>query len=208
MHPYATDCPSRKLVPLILALLSIGCTWGLHHIFKRWQITLPWWVDAPSLTGFYGIGHHVFDTYVWRWPVWKRLGVVRLCDINGDWTGIVRSSHDGFGEPRKVQLKALQTWTCISIVLRAEESRSHSLTASLLVMHDHTEPVIVYTYSNEPLSKAAGTMHTHRGNCEISIIDDRMEGYYFSGRDRSNHGDIELKRHGTKKKLKNAKTHQ
>ena len=63
MHPYTTDSSERKLVPLYIAILSILVAWIFFKVLEAVQVTLPWWIDAPSIFGFYGLFYAIFDKY-------------------------------------------------------------------------------------------------------------------------------------------------
>ena len=56
------------------------------------------------------------------------------------------------------------------------------------------ECIVIYDYLNEPNQDAVDTMHIHRGTGRLLLIDDRLEGDYYTGRDRRNTGTIRLQR--------------
>jgi hypothetical protein len=55
---------------------------------------------------------------------------------------------------------------------------------------------MVYEYSNTPRPGAASTMHAHRGTVRLGINSsvNKLEGEYYSGRDRANQGILTLTR--------------
>ncbi len=191
MHPYATDSAERRYMPLILAAISIGLAWLLGLL--PWR--LPWWVDAPSVAGFYGLLYTWFDRHLWRGRWLRRIGLIHVPDLSGEWGGLVKSSHDGTTEDHEVSLGIRQTWTHVSVVLRAGQSRSCSLIAAIHI-DDADGPALVYEYRNEPSSLAVDTMHVHRGITHLTFdkADDSLSGDYYTGRDRQTHGGIRVVR--------------
>ena len=80
-------------------------------------------------------------------------------------------------------------------LLRPElnSSKPHSLSASMVVTED--ECILIYDYLNEPNPGAEETMHMHRWTARLVLTaTDRLEGDYYTGRDRNNIGVIELRR--------------
>jgi hypothetical protein len=53
-----------------------------------------------------------------------------------------------------------------------------------------------YQYRSEPRADAVDTMQTHLGTTWVGVSNDNrnLEGKYYSGRGRQNHGSIALKR--------------
>ena len=66
MHPYTTDSSEKKFIPLYIACLGVVLAWTLNWILRAIQFTLPWWIDAPSVIGFYGLFYNIFDKYIWK----------------------------------------------------------------------------------------------------------------------------------------------
>jgi SMODS-associating 2TM, beta-strand rich effector domain len=146
-------------------------------------------VDAPSVAGFYGIFYTLFDKWLWRMqPLRKALGAYNL---NGDYTGVLTSSFDKHATKHTASLSITQTWSEINIVLTTTESRSHSLTASLLTEMGW----LSYEYLNEPKPGTSETMHCHRGSARFSLDAVHvLEGEYYGGRDRQNCGLLHFER--------------
>lgn len=195
MHPYATNSDERKLVPLYIAVASILIAWLLHSGLALVNLIIPWWVDAPSVLGFYGLFFKIFDKYIWRFRILRRIGVVRLPDLNGIWKGHVASSFDNYKTKCGVQAKILQNWTSIRINLETENSESHSMTAAIIIENPGTS-VLSYEYLNEPKANAKTTMHIHKGTARLLLSSDNkvLTGEYYTGRDRQEFGILSLER--------------
>jgi len=191
MHPYATDSPERMRIPLILGGISIALACLVSLI--PWRA--PWWIDAPSVAAFYGFLYAWFDRRLWRAKWLQKIGLVRVPDLNGEWHGIILSSHDENGRDHDVAVEIKQTWTRLCVLLRAERSRSRSLIAAVH-MDEPEGPALVYEYRNEPTNGAVNSMHIHYGTARLTFdgADDSLSGDYYTGRDRETHGMIRVER--------------
>lgn len=193
MHPYATDSPERRTVTLILSVLSILAAWCFASTLEALHLGVPWWLDAPSVVGFYGAFYAGFDRYLWRIPIFRTIRLVRIPRLDGTWQGYAASSFDNHADHHPVSVHIAQTWTHIRIGLAADKSQSHSLVASLLV--EGISPTLTYLYLNEPKADAVNTMHTHRGTVQLTLQADRsLDGEYYTGRDRQSYGVLHLTR--------------
>jgi hypothetical protein len=191
MHPYAIDSEERRNVLLGIALVSVGLAYGFHRLMLHMNIQAPWWVDSPSVLGIAGVLYKAFDKWLWRW--FRKIGIVRIPDIQGRWEV---EGDTSFGEKRSFKAKVIitQTWTHISVYLETEQSISWSLAASLS-FNQPEGAVLIYHYRNEPKSKAKETMHAHKGTALLRLKEDGlMKGEYYTGRDRQNYGELTLKR--------------
>lgn len=193
MHPYATDSNETKSIPLYLAALSVIAAYLLNIGLKAAKLEVPWWVDAPSVIGFYGIFYAVFDKWLWRSSLMRKLGLVKLPDLNGTWVGHVASSFDAHANKHEAKLFICQTWTRISITLRTEKSESRSLIGGIITQNSAAN-ILDYEYGNEPRADAKDTMHAHRGTARLMLGGTGsscvLEGDYYSGRGRQNYGTL------------------
>ena len=194
MHPYSTDSKEREQVLAALALLAILLALGLSLMLRAARITVPWWLDAPSTMGFYGVLFNLFDQWLWRSRLVRWTRLLRVPILAGEWRGQVVSSFDDHKKTHEVTLCINQTWTRIMIRLSSSRSTSHTQTASILV--EAPEGVVLsYQYENQPRPSAAKTMEIHIGTARLVLVDDSvLEGYYYSGRGRQEHGSIHLQR--------------
>jgi len=193
MHPYSIDTEERKNIWLCLAIISIVLSWGFYRILDSYHISLPWWIESPSVLFFYGLLFIVFDK--WAWKFFSKIGIIKIPNLTGEWTGHLRSSFDEHGTPVKVTLKIFQTWTRIRILLDAEQSWSQSETA-YVTLNTPEGKYLYYQYMNEPKMLVAKTMSIHHGTAKLLLDEkqDTLVGEYYSGRDRQNYGSLDLKR--------------
>ena len=193
-HPYSTNSEERKHVPFYLAILAVVVSLALAAVFRKIGWTPPLWVDFSSVMFLYGLLYGLFRRVAWKWGWLRQLGVISTPILEGTWSGTVQSDYDGESHPaHDVEVIIGQDWTEIVIRLLRPESKSHSLSASMVVTED--ECILIYDYLNEPTSGAAETMHMHRGTARLMLTGtDKLEGDYYTGRDRKNIGVIKLRR--------------
>ena len=189
MHAYTTDSSERKFVTLYIACLSILAAWAFNRFLEAMQLTLPWWINAPSVMGFYGLLYTIFNKYIWKWRILRTIGIVKIPDLNGIWNGYVASSFDRHNTKYDATLKISQNWNQISVILKTNYSKSSSLIAAIIT-EDPGGAVLSYEYLNEPMPNAKPTMHTHRGAARHTMQSNGkvLEGEYYTGRDRQNFG--------------------
>jgi hypothetical protein len=194
MHPYATDSNERKIITFGLALLSVGAAWILSRGLATTNLSLPWWFDAPSTMGFFGIFYGLFDRMLWRCSGLHRLGLVKVPALAGNWRGHLVSSFDQHPKTHRVRVRINQTWTRIVILLHSDTSKSFTHVAAIQV-HAPDGIVLSYQYENQPQPNAVRTMETHQGSARLTLQDnDCLEGFYYSGRGRQEYGSIHLER--------------
>jgi len=198
LSPYATDSTERAALAFYIASAAIFVGCALHLIVGAIAIQLPWYVDIPSPIVLYAVLWRLFDKRLWRMPLLRRMGVVRLPDLNGNYSGRLYSSHDrAEGMSHECFLAIKQSWTQISIRGEFGESRSYNSISGISVV-DTNVPRLTYEYINEPREGAPPTMHVHPGTVwfDIHIGGDAISliGEYYTGRDRRNTGSIEVAR--------------
>ena len=193
MHPYATDSSERRFVPFVMAAFAIAFGFLVHAIVEATSLSPPWWLDLPTPLALYGLLWLGFDRIAWRWPISRKLGMVRVPDYSGRWSAKGRSDYDAettFAGTATIR----QTWTAISVELETELSRSHSISASLLV-DASVRPRLTYEYLNEPRALAVATLQAHRGTAWLELAaGGALEGEYYGGRGSKNGGWLALTR--------------
>ncbi len=194
MHPYATNSAERQTVPLLIAAVAFLIAWAVSTVLRYYKIELPFWVEVPSTAGLYGLGYEWFRKKLWRLKVLSLLSWVQTPTIDGEWNGHVQTSFDEHATQHGVTVVIKQNWTEISVRLKSRYSGSHSVIGAITV--DDAQSLLSYEYINEPLPGSVDTMHTHRGTTRLKISNDRsrLEGEYYSGRDRKNEGILILEK--------------
>ena len=195
MHPYATDSNERRSIPKLITVLSIIVALGFDRLQTHTALNVPWWLDSPSVIGFYGMLHYFFNKSLWKFNIFRRIGLVKLPNLNGIWKGYAFSSFDNYTKEYEATFTIRQNWNGISIVGEFEVSKSHSTSASILI-DDRTGTTVNYSYTNEPSVKAIKDMEMHHGftNLIFNSHDQELSGTYYSGRGRQNIGELKLKK--------------
>jgi len=194
MHPYATDSTERRNVIAVLVVISLVLAWSGHAVWTALGLPLSWWMDTPSALALFGLFFKLFDRWVWRWRIWRKVRLLHCPDLSGHWKGELRSSHDDFVATHDVIVNIAQNWTTISVTLGGHRSDSESLNASLYV-GSPKGPTLTHTYRNTPKVDARDTMHSHLGTASLVLgVDGRLEGEYYTGRDRCTQGTMALRR--------------
>ena len=153
-----------------------------------------WLLPIPSIALVFGVSYWAFDNWLWRWRFLRVLRLINVPDLRGAWTGTIASSFTGFEETQPVTVTIEQTWTKMVVRLNAAESRSWSITASVLT-NSPEGLVLTYLFDNDPEAESVRTMQRFRGTTVlVSAAPDRLEGYYYTGRGRETHGSLKLRR--------------
>ena len=196
MHPYQIDGEIRVRTFLSAALFSVFAarilSWGLQLL----PFPIPWWVETPSVLGFFGLFMWLFDNYLWRTALVQRIEWFCIPDLNGTWHTEIRSSYSGFDKPIQGIALIRQTATKMCIALRTDGSSSFSVHAALIRADKLSKHELTYNFVNRPQADALSTMSMHHGTAWLNIHDDGqvLDGEYYSGRGRQNFGRIILRR--------------
>jgi hypothetical protein len=191
MHPYSISSSEREHVTCALAISAIPVIWALSRFVVYMRIAVPWWCETVSIASVFGLLYCLFDKHIWKCRVLHKLGIISTPNLNGIWTGYLKSSVDECNKEQKATLNISQRWTTISISLQTDRSKSSSLVAAMIIETESCTS-IYYEYRNEPLPTAGATMHAHRGSAQLILdCDSRsLEGEYYTGRDRQTHGSM------------------
>ena len=192
MHDYAIDSRERVFVVRILFMSSALVSGVAAALMPSDLIPMRWLVPIPSMALVFGISYWAFDNWLWRLQFLRALRLISVPDLRGTWVGTVASSFTEFEHQQPVTVKIEQTWTKMAVRLNAAESRSWSITASVLT-NAPEGLVLTYLFDNEPEAESDRTMERFRGTTVlVRIAADQLEGYYYTGRGRGTHGSLKL----------------
>ena len=193
MHAYATNASERESIPILLGLVAVPAVLLLTSILKIANLEVPWWVDAPSVMGFYGLIYQWFDKFLWS-QKFLFISFSSIPNLKGTWVGTIHSSYGGGTDVPGIILYIRQTWTGINVQLVTQTSSSYSIMAAVNT-HNSSEPSLKYEYMNEPSALSVDTMHAHRGTTNLQLSPDGKElrGDYFTGRGRQSLGTMEFR---------------
>ena len=194
MHDYAIDSGERVFVVKILFMASVLVA-GIAAVFIPSDLfPMRWLLPIPSIALVFGVSYWAFNNWLWRWRLLRVLHLISVPDLRGAWEGTIASSYTDFETTQSVTVKIKQTWTKMAVHLKAAESRSWSITASVLT-NVPEGLVLTYLFDNDPRAESVATMQRFRGTAVlVRTAADRMEGYYYTGRGRETHGSLKLRR--------------
>ena len=191
MNPYNPN-GSRKVVTILL-IISISLAGLIHTGLDAVNFELHGLAGITSAVGMYHILYYVFDRFIWKWRSLRKLGLVTVPDLNGQWGGKIKSSYEPDAQDYQICVFITQQWSKILVRLEAGESYSKSIAASFLT-DDPSSPELVYVYDNDPEAMTPESMHPHSGTAKLRITDSGLQGQYYTGQGRRTIGDISLKR--------------
>lgn len=197
MHSYSIDTDERKTTIAYIAVISVAISMSLSNILDSWGIPLT----APSAMALFGLLYKVFDLYLWKCEIIRKLKISKIPILEGDWKGnyhSVRISEEKNDEIRtegEVGFTIKQTWTKISIIQESEKSTSCSEIAGISI-NDNMGIVLRYQYKNEASATGEITMHSHLGFNKLRYLSDQqvLRGEYFTDKDRRTYGTLDYKK--------------
>lgn len=186
----------KQFTILILILVGISTLvmYGISAVFEKQGIKIPWYIETPSIPSIYALLFWLFDKHLWKCKFFKKIGLVIADDLNGKWKGVVKSSYDNFKNETPIELDITQSATKIKICGVFNESKSVSVHENFGRSELDNQTALYYFFRNEPRYDAVKTMAIHEGAVKLlyNPQEKTLSGYYFSGRDRNNHGTIEV----------------
>lgn len=191
MNSYVPN--NRRRVVSVLLVVSIGLVGAINTVPNTVDFEFQWVVNPFSVAGIFGLLYFMFDRFIWKWHLLRRLDIVTIPDLNGVWRGEIESSHDQDSQPLQASVVISQRWSKILVELETEESHSKSVAASFLTSCS-LSPELVYAYVNEPKPKAQKSMEMHKGTARLAFTGQSLEGDYYTGRGRRTIGSIRLTR--------------
>lgn len=144
---------------------------------------------------FYALGHLAFDKWAWRsWLVHKFLDIP---DLRGKWSCVGESIDPVTGKVTHnwtSEVTISQGWEKLRIYSQSSQSRSTSVSASIVVEED-VGYILMYSYRNEP-RPGEPELKAHHGFAEWRIAADgeSAEATYFNGGGRFTGGRMKLTR--------------
>ena len=196
MNINSNNYKSFTVFVLVLVGISTLTVYGISAVLKSYSITVPFYIETPSIPAVYAILFWIFDKFLWRMSIFKKLGIVIADDLNGKWAGVVKSSYDNFESDIPAELTIKQTATKIKVCGKFNQSKSVSIHENFGLSEVDDKVALFYFFRNEPDYDATKTMATHEGSVKL-VYDpstNSLTGYYYSGRDRNNHGTIRVTR--------------
>lgn len=182
---------------LIFIGISVFLSYLINLFIKSINFEVPYYLDLPiSGMAIYYILFGLFDKYFWKFKIFRYLGIIKSENLSGKWNGYIKSSFDEYSKEIPSELNIKQTGTSIKIYGKFNESKSCSIHENFGIDEIDGAVSLFYFYKNDPSYDATKTMAKHEGAVKLKYDKEKNEltGYYFSGRDRNNHGTLYFKR--------------
>jgi hypothetical protein len=194
MHPYVSEARNRGGLYIGVAVVAVACAFASSKLIDLLEIQVPWWVETPSVLGFYGVFWKSFDLWWWPTRFSRTLGWTTAPDLRGEWDATVTTTFADKPAGSTGTATIRQTSSRLRVSIRWEKSSSYSV-AGVVQNSPTAAPELIYQYVNRPDPDAVSTMHTHRGTAWLEMRGPgEMIGEYFSGRDREQWGHMKLVR--------------
>lgn len=128
----------------------------------------------------------LFDRFLWKQKCIRKL--IKYPNINGHYEGTICS--DNYQEI-ETNVEIIQTWTKIIMILKTETAESE--TKALMFYNENSKNFkMSYIYYNKVKNNEGIDMHSHGGTGLLTIYKDKLEGEYYTDRERKTYGKIVL----------------
>lgn len=135
--------------------------------------------EAVAITVFLMM---IYEKWLWRWMPFKSVPTLKKA-----YTGTLKSSYDDCEHTATIEIK--QTLLSVHVSVITEESKSQSLSASII--EEHGEKQLVYTYLNVPKSEFRHRSEIQYGTAVLCIDNPKeLTGRYYT--DRKTIGDMKF----------------
>lgn len=191
LHSFSTNVErGRYFFYLAIASISIA---GLINSLLTVNQWFPW-LQKFSITtvAVFTVLYIIFNKVVWKW-----IAAVHIPNLNGTWTGTLKTSYSNFVDEHEAVIEIVQTWTKICVTGKFNQSISFSKIACLEV--DEARIILHYSYQNERKpDTTAETAVMHNGFATL-IFDTKthsISGSYYNNpaTTNGNHGVLLLEK--------------
>jgi hypothetical protein len=194
---------------LIIIVGAVSClAWACDAAYQLLTGQVPNNLKFISLFAFViGVVFAGVAEITWR-PLWRRFSLLQrktFPDLNGSWKGTLTSTwvDPATGSPKPpipTEIIIRQGLFTTSVLLKTQESASHSTRSFLEPFRDTGRFRIWYSYNNDPQAQFLHRSSPHEGvaflECEFDADPDRLTGRYYTARRTT--GDIDVRRKKSK----------
>ena len=134
----------------------------------------------------------VFSKWGWKWKIFHTW-LVATPDLSGRWEGTLHYVWNGQEGDRSTNVKILQNFNHVTVILSTSESDSRSVSASFDIDEKRGIYALYYTYVNEPNITIQDRSAIHYGTTRLRYDPDNpsvLKGEYWTSRDTK--GTMEL----------------
>lgn len=195
MHDYSISYHDRKTAYYFLAILSSVIAGAFTYFTGALATSAGIFIAAPSGLAIFGFLFLLFDRYIWLWPLLFNIGLIKIPNLNGQWTATITSSATGNGIEAQVVIH--QTYSKLRIRLETDKSESISQMATL-EMTDPTLFNLRYEYSAEYQRDENADILRHYGVTCLKLksashtLSSNHTATYYTEQGRDSHGTITI----------------
>lgn len=176
-----------KTIYAFSALLAGGLSLIFIKCFTQFS-SIPDFILTAILTALlFFIFYYAFNNWIWKIKIVSNF--LKFPDISGNWVCNGVSSFENFSW--QAQVKIIQTWDRIRIVLITDKSSSESISTAI-IYDDIKGYRLVYNYRNQPDSLDDESLKTHIGFVELKLDLDKNQasGNYYNVSGRKTFGNF------------------
>ena len=214
MHTYSTDNDTRLKVIAGLGAFSYFLIFISQRFLPVLTTSLPLGisVSAPSFALTWGLTYTVFNSWLWKWNILRYMKIIQVPNLTGSWQGYLETSYQGNISDEHIsdnddpdsdytrlnaEIEIDQKWRKIDVHLETDRSSSNSNAGTILI-NENKWPSLNYLYDNEPDPDTPSGMAMHHGTADLKLNRengrDVLEGIYYTGPGRENHGKMRFTR--------------
>lgn len=192
MHYFSVESNERIKVFSTVSFISIFLSWALNKVCYLFSLEIPWWIDAPSVIGFFTFLIIAFNLVFWKVEWIKKIFGIATPNISGSWKGYFKTGYENYETEIPASLEIEQNWMKILIEFKTSSSTSKSMSANIVKRSGIFE--ILYSYDNYPKGGQTETLVPHKGFVIANYDPNRgiIEGQYFTDPHRKNNGIFEF----------------
>lgn len=133
-----------EIPPLAAVIYALGLSFGLYSLFNR---------------------------RLWRWSIWRRIGLIAEPYLGGDWRVTVSSSYNDNATLHHATVEIIQDWQRLEVNFLSDDGHSTSLTARLY--QEDEQWFLTYIYRLQPREDAAVNWRptAHFGLSVLRLVD-------------------------------------
>jgi len=197
IHTYSANQEERRAFPYYLAVAATVITLILHSSLLYFGFGVGAWVYLPTNFAIYCLLYYSLDRFLWKITILQDAGLVKIPNLNGRWSGELRSSHSQYQTQHNVTLIITQTWATLSIKMESDKSTSWSSMASIDTLST-SDIELSWEYRAEA-KRPDERDFNHRGvtrlvfNRSPQSLISKISGIYYTQHDRDTNGIIDLR---------------
>jgi len=172
----------KRSVWIVVILFVVRCAMSFENISTGRSL-----YDLWSYTGE-AIAAATIIMIFYEKKLWKYDPFVKIPRLHKEYEGVFISSYDS--KERKATMTIKQSLLSVEVILKTDESKSKSLSASIDNILGESQ--LTYSYLNTPNASVRERSAIHYGTAMLCVDNpDMIEGTYFS--DRKTTGDMIFK---------------